>query len=48
MICGLLIQALEMLLTTCLHERPLMMRAKPQFPRRNLSDGLGLLEEFIF
>ena len=33
---------------TCYHEHPLMVRAKPRFPGRNLPDGLGLLEEFIW
>ena len=33
---------------TWYHEHPLMVRAKPRFPGRNLPDGLGLLEEFIW
>ena len=33
---------------TCYHEHTLMVRAKPRFPRKNLTDGLGLLEEFIW
>ena len=48
MLCGLLIQALQMLGQTCQHEGPLMVRAKPRFPRRILPHGLGLQEEFIF
>ena len=36
MICALLIQALQILGSTCWHEGPLTVRAKPRFPRRNL------------
>ena len=33
---------------TCYHEHTLIVRTKPRFPRRKLTDGLGLLEEFIW
>ena len=46
MLCGLLIQALQMLVPySCQHESP---QTKPRFPRRILPHGLGLREEFIF